>query len=388
MRRTARTSGWCSAGFDPDHDERAPALFSRMCADTGIEAFPTGSRLFEGHGHACGEDGRHASYFLRSLMPRPSMFIGSSTEGLPVAYALQAELEHDADATTWSQGVFVVGEGGLESLEAQARKCDFAALVLTADDLVDKRGKSANSPRDNVILEVGLFIGVLGRRRVFLVSCRDDELDLPTDLLGITPAQFNRRADGNLRAAIGPAATAVRERIVALGPLHTHVRPELTLTFDPNDPACVEYGIGHGPPDYQLRLRATNTGEVDLERIRCRIRLSQYYDDFAVIRHDVRPYAHSRLGTTLRPGKSDYFNIAYWAMDTPIVFISFANGSLMSEQGDDPIAVKRSGDIQGKTQVDVTIEARREDNREWLPEIHGRYVVASTDDAITLLEAD
>ena len=37
---------------------------------------------------------------------RPLMFIGSSTEGLSVARALQAELEHDVDAKVWDQGVF------------------------------------------------------------------------------------------------------------------------------------------------------------------------------------------------------------------------------------------------------------------------------------------
>jgi predicted nucleotide-binding protein len=64
------------------------------------------------------------------------MFIGSSTEGLEVARLLQAELEHDVDGTVWSQGVFGLSQSGLEALEAKARTFDFAALVLTPDDLV------------------------------------------------------------------------------------------------------------------------------------------------------------------------------------------------------------------------------------------------------------
>jgi Predicted nucleotide-binding protein containing TIR-like domain len=59
-----------------------------------------------------------------------------------------------------------------------------------------------------VIFEAGLFIGALGRQSTFLVSCREDQVELPTDLAGITPAQYNRRDD--VQAAIGPAATAIR----------------------------------------------------------------------------------------------------------------------------------------------------------------------------------
>ena len=146
-------------------------------------------------------------------LPRPSLFIGSSSEGEAIARALQAELERYVDSTVWSQGVFGLSQSGLEALDPKARTFDFAALVLSADDLVAKRGRIGAAPRDNVLLEAGLFVGVLGRQRVFLVSCRDDELDLPTDLLGITRAQFNRRDDGNLLAAIGPAATSIREAI-------------------------------------------------------------------------------------------------------------------------------------------------------------------------------
>lgn len=143
------------------------------------------------------------------------MFIGSSAEGLKVARALQLELEHDVDATLWSQGVFGLSEGTLEALEAKVHDFEFAALVLTPDDLVTTRGETGNAPRDNVVFEAALFMGALGRRRVFLVACRDDPLDLPTDLAGITLAQYNRRPDDNLIAALGPVGTNMRKAIAS-----------------------------------------------------------------------------------------------------------------------------------------------------------------------------
>lgn len=310
------------------------------------------------------------------------MFIGSSTEGLRVAQALQAELEHDVDATIWSQAVFGVSEGGLEALERQARNFDFASLVLTPDDLLRKRERSGNAPRDNVVFETGLFMGALGRARVFLVSCRDDELDLPTDLAGITPAEYNRRPDGNLRAAIGPAATAIRKKVEFLGPLHEHLRAQLTVDFDPSDPECVQDRVKHPARDFQLRLRATNTGAVDLNRIRCRIE-SGHNNDVAVIRHDVPPYAHSRLGTTLRPGESDYFDIAYFSTDEPIVIITYANGSLIDEQAHESPRLRTE-----EIPLTLVIEARREDDGTWLPDVTNDYSVSPADDIITLVRLD
>jgi predicted nucleotide-binding protein len=150
---------------------------------------------------------------IRSMPQPTAMFIGSSSEGLRVAQMLQAELERDVDASVWSQGVFGLSGSTLEGLVEVAQSVRFAAFVLTPDDLLDKRGSQSDAPRDNVIFEAGLFMGALGRRNTFLVSCRDDHLELPSDLAGITQAQYNRRSD--LRAAIGPAATAIRAAIEA-----------------------------------------------------------------------------------------------------------------------------------------------------------------------------
>ena len=37
---------------------------------------------------------------------KPHIFIGSSTESLALAYALQANLEYDSNVTVWAAGVF------------------------------------------------------------------------------------------------------------------------------------------------------------------------------------------------------------------------------------------------------------------------------------------
>jgi predicted nucleotide-binding protein len=99
---------------------------------------------------------------------RPKMFIGSSLEGLQIAKAIQANLDQDCETTVWSQGVFGLGEGTLETLVDRLDDFDFASLVLTPDDLIKSRKGSSPTPRDNVLFELGLFIGRLGRKRTLV----------------------------------------------------------------------------------------------------------------------------------------------------------------------------------------------------------------------------
>jgi predicted nucleotide-binding protein len=147
---------------------------------------------------------------------RPRVFIASSVEGLPVAEAIAADLQFVADVTIWDQGVFPLSEGTLPALDAVADQSDFAVVVLTADDMTTKRGQTYPVPRDNVLFELGFFMGRLGVERTYMVYSRDHAPTLPSDLAGITPATFAERADGNLAAAIGPASTQIREAMQAV----------------------------------------------------------------------------------------------------------------------------------------------------------------------------
>jgi predicted nucleotide-binding protein len=100
---------------------------------------------------------------------KPKIFIGSSVEGLSVAYAIQQNLLHDAEATVWSQGVFDLSATTIESLNKVLDSVDFSIFVFSADDETTMRGTTTPSIRDNVLFEFGLFIGKLGRDRVFFI---------------------------------------------------------------------------------------------------------------------------------------------------------------------------------------------------------------------------
>lgn len=87
------------------------------------------------------------------------------------------------------QGLFGLGKFTLDVLIQATREHDFAVLVLTSDDFLNQRGVPTNVPRDNVIFELGLFMGAIGKERSFIVH--DKGITLPTDLDGVTRASFS-----------------------------------------------------------------------------------------------------------------------------------------------------------------------------------------------------
>jgi predicted nucleotide-binding protein len=135
---------------------------------------------------------------------KPRVFIGCSVEGLQVAKVIQLLLHHNAKPVIWSQGVFGLSSGTLETLVSESKSYQFAILVLSADDILVKRGETTMAARDNVLFELGLFMGALGPEHTFIVCSRG--LALPSDLGGITPVYYELD-DPNLQASLGPVCT-------------------------------------------------------------------------------------------------------------------------------------------------------------------------------------
>lgn len=127
---------------------------------------------------------------------KPRVFIAASTEGNPIASAIARILQNEAQTEVWN-GSFELSSTAVESIENSVERADFAIAVMTADDNTSSRGQEFTSPRDNVLLELGMFMGRLGRKRTFVVvpgkenRQQDPEVHLPTDLLGVTCSTYD-----------------------------------------------------------------------------------------------------------------------------------------------------------------------------------------------------
>ena len=146
---------------------------------------------------------------------KPRLFIGSSVENLDVAYAIQENLEHNAICTVRDQGIFELSASALDSLLKATNNYDFAIFIFNPDDITKIRNVEYSTVRDNLVFELGLFIGKLGRNNVFFLIPRDiDKLHLPTDLIGIEPGSYEIPSeDKYLRSALGPFCNKVRRKI-------------------------------------------------------------------------------------------------------------------------------------------------------------------------------
>ena len=177
-------------------------------------------------------------------MPSPKLFIGSSGANLRVAQVLANNLKDVADVTVWNEGVFGMGSGVLETLVKKLEDYDFAAFILAPDDMIVSKELTKPGPRDNVLFESGLFMGVLGRERVFLVCDETQDVKIPSDLAGVTLTSYDgKRIDGKeSSAAVRAAVIAISDRIneSRFPYLLGEWKSEYPLTFEEGSPMATE----------------------------------------------------------------------------------------------------------------------------------------------------
>jgi hypothetical protein len=152
---------------------------------------------------------------------RSIVFIASSSEGLDVARTfqvlLQDQLGDRAELRPW-KFEFKLGATYIESLEKAVAEADCALFVVTPDDRTTSRRRQQAAPRDNVVFELGLFMGALGRDRCLVLQDKRPNLKLPSDLRGLHSAEFDRPAAGDLKSSLAKACLFIGERIMQLGP--------------------------------------------------------------------------------------------------------------------------------------------------------------------------
>ncbi|MBI5384094.1 MAG: nucleotide-binding protein [Verrucomicrobia bacterium] len=163
---------------------------------------------------------RQRGRFVSSPNPQPVLFVGSSVEKLAVAREIQSGLSHDSMVVAvWTDGVFRATRTSVESLLATVRASDFAVLLISPDDIVVSRDVESPAPRDNVVFELGLFMGLLGRERTFIVKPRGVSIKMPSDLLGFTPLEYADGAPETLTSRLALVCNDIRKAVESLGPI-------------------------------------------------------------------------------------------------------------------------------------------------------------------------
>ena len=180
---------------------------------------------------------RDRSQFIRPRSARPSVFIGSASEGLHVAERLKSMISAasagQVEVELWNEGIFIPSATNIESLEQCLDRFDFGVFLFTPDDRVISRRITYDAPRDNVVLEFGLFAGALGRNRVFCVTPRASStrawlpqwlskprqlaIKRPSDLLGVSVLEYSPAKGDALEQALAPVVSGLVERFT-MGP--------------------------------------------------------------------------------------------------------------------------------------------------------------------------
>ena len=148
-------------------------------------------------------------------MAKPKVFIGSSEAKCTGGPRDRRRTDHCANVTVWDEGVFRLNDVFLQRLFAAPNRYDFAIMVWAPDDVTDSKGHLEASPRDNVIFECGLFMGVLGLDHVFVVQDKEGTTKIPSDFAGVTLTTYDgtRMAD-EPQAAVRKACADIEAEIL------------------------------------------------------------------------------------------------------------------------------------------------------------------------------
>ena len=151
---------------------------------------------------------RNSTIFVPNTAPR--LFIISSSEAKPIAYSVRDGLARDVLCKVWDDGVFFAGGYPLEALEKEVARSDFALAIAEADDISISRRVKAPTVRDNVLFELGLFMGTLTRYRAILAHPKIKNLKLPSDFQGLTVLPYEPGDAATLDDRVAPICDKIR----------------------------------------------------------------------------------------------------------------------------------------------------------------------------------
>lgn len=169
----------------------------------------------------------------------PRIFIASSREALHIAEAVNIRLEGDARIKQWDNA-FDLSSLTLPALCARTKETDYAVFVFHKDDQVIIRGNTFSTVRDNVVFELGLFIGALGLEKCFVLVPKsvEGEFRLPTDLAGLTVAAYDDTLE-DMVDAVATSCAKVKQAIRKISAASEAAQPAAQQQTTQADPTQI-----------------------------------------------------------------------------------------------------------------------------------------------------
>jgi len=231
---------------------------------------------------------------------RPKVFIGSSSEARDVVEKILPSLNGKCAVAHpwWASPAFNQDDTTFAALLTAVMSYDFAIFVIAADDLTTSRNSTKFTVRDNVLFELGMFVGQLGRERVAAILQKldgADQIKMPSDLSGVLMSGFSKADKDKLISSIEEIVPAICERVRRVGLRHFAFSLRRSWDFHPIEH---EFSIDLDP--VRIDRNRTLIGDRSLALvIRKRDKRRILEDDTAIVIGDIRTV--SRLETELNP---------------------------------------------------------------------------------------
>lgn len=228
-------------------------------------------------------------------MEKLRVFVGSSTEAKEIDSQVRLILEDcDIEVISW-RNTFKAGEFGLESLLRISTEIDAAILISTADDKIWYRGTNQLSPRDNIIFEAGLFIKALGRKRVAILSVKNNEgiiPKLPTDLNGLSFLPFEMNKSGTNENQISNWLTGIKSILHTSNTIYKETLKIITDTFSTMPEIWTEEIRKYIISPFKISVKDSIHGKITLN-------LEQYYQSLYSEMSEAGEYTEICASSTL-----------------------------------------------------------------------------------------
>ena len=149
------------------------------------------------------------------MSDKSTIFIASSSEAIPVAEAVHMKLEDELRPKLWVNA-FDLSSITITTLINKTKEADYAVFVFHPDDKALIREKEYSSVRDNVVLELGMFISALGLDKCFILapSSAETTFRLPTDLVGVTASFYeDQDQDQDILNAVTGSCAKIKQAV-------------------------------------------------------------------------------------------------------------------------------------------------------------------------------